>query len=293
MKILINRYTDQPAVNICNSVKRYSHNDVIVSNRDCNPNNYDVDIVYYYNICDLFKDNIYRLARSCKYPICVGVQSYKLLFQDNFSIIKDLNIQVVGCLNDDLTNKVSSILRQKYDIGIPVVTTAHTADDTQFRKTSEISKTSLTVGWIGTYRDDKRFEAMMKPIMAKFKNRIKFKIGGKAGKKIPYEQMNSYYNNIDLYVCTSKYEGAPIPPFEACLCGRATISTPVGLMKSFVPEKYQFNDIDQLSQLLEMFINDKELAYKYGKEFESRYRYWRWSSIINQTDKMFELTKGS
>lgn len=43
-----------------------------------------------------------------------------------------------------------------------------------------------------------------------------------------YENMQEFYDSIDVLFCTSSSEGGPLGPFEAALCGVPVISTKVG-----------------------------------------------------------------
>lgn len=45
-----------------------------------------------------------------------------------------------------------------------------------------------------------------------------------------YENMQDFYNGVDVLLCTSSTEGGPLGPFEAIACGVPVISTKVGLV---------------------------------------------------------------
>ena len=45
-----------------------------------------------------------------------------------------------------------------------------------------------------------------------------------------YENMQDFYNGVDVLLCTSLLEGGPLGPFEAIACGVPVISTKVGLV---------------------------------------------------------------
>jgi glycosyltransferase involved in cell wall biosynthesis len=97
----------------------------------------------------------------------------------------------------------------------------------------------FTIGWVGRPTngslkgpkiDIKGYHTILLPIIEKLKNeKVKFKICDNIyNKVVPYEEMNIFYNNIDLYICTSYREGHPNPVFESAAAGKAIISTRVG-----------------------------------------------------------------
>jgi len=57
-----------------------------------------------------------------------------------------------------------------------------------------------------------------------------------ARRPIPHERMPDFYRSGHAYVCMSESEGSPLPVIEAMACGRAVISTAVGIVPEVVTD---------------------------------------------------------
>lgn len=56
------------------------------------------------------------------------------------------------------------------------------------------------------------------------------------GTGLPYNSMPQFYNDLDVFLCTSREEGGPLTPLQAGACGVPTISSDCGHMKEFIVE---------------------------------------------------------
>jgi hypothetical protein len=71
-----------------------------------------------------------------------------------------------------------------------------------------------------------------------------------SGTGFKYEEMQDFYDRVDLLLCTSVSEGGPLPVFEAVACGVPVLSTPVGLAgESGIFRQYA--DADSACKLIE------------------------------------------
>ena len=286
MKILCIRHTDEPAKNICASIKRHSSHIIIIKDRNVDPNKFNVDLVFYYNICDLFKDHVMSRAINCKHPIVVGIQSYKIVLQNKYDLLKKIPKLIgISTLNNDL----KKILEPIYNL--PIITSYCSANELLFRETKPINKNGkLRIGYVGTFRKDKQFNKIMKPLMSDLKHNISFNIAGKAGKKMLYPSMPQFYNSIDLLLCTSNYEGGPLPPIEAAFCGRPTLTTKVGFMEDcFGDFDVFFENLEDLQEKILNIIHHRKVLLDmadYVRDFV--YNNWHWKHIIKYTDQIFE-----
>jgi len=59
-----------------------------------------------------------------------------------------------------------------------------------------------------------------------------------SGKIIEHNKMAEWYNKATCYVCASSAEGTPNGILEAAACGRASITTDVGLVPELIKDKY-------------------------------------------------------
>ena len=96
------------------------------------------------------------------------------------------------------------------------------------------SKPYLTIGWTGTPdRPMKGFRAIIEPAIENVRRtgrdvRLKTKFSG------PYEELYSFYRDVDCVIIASDADSGPSMYAEACLSGVPCISTRIGLPLSFL-----------------------------------------------------------
>lgn len=79
---------------------------------------------------------------------------------------------------------------------------------------------------------------------------------------LPWDKMAEFYQNADIYVCTSLVEGIPMPPLEALACGvSVVIPTGVGLLDE-LPDlqgihRYRCGDAEDLQRGLQEAIETR------------------------------------
>lgn len=287
MRVLIIRHTDQPAVNIVDNISTYSRHECKIQGRD--NFNFDADVVFYYNVNDVLQPGIYKVLRESNQPICVGIQSWRLFFEEGWlDKIKLLNIiGVCSPINKLLKKAIKKINTNCYAI------TPFTADKRLFKETKKINvNEKLKVGYVGTFRADKRYNDIVKPAFSKFKNEIELiLIGRVSGKRMSIDKMHEAYNNMDCLVVGSKYESGPMPPMEAALCGRPTITTRCGLMEDVFDATTSIfiNDVNGLEDAIDMFVKNKELCYDMGQKSRERVaNSWTWENLIKLQDSFFD-----
>jgi GT2 family glycosyltransferase len=86
---------------------------------------------------------------------------------------------------------------------------------------------------------------------------------------VPYEKMNKYYNNSDIYICTSRDETGPLTVLEAMSCGKAIISTDVGSVNIMIDDKknglvINNEDISKLKDNIEFLVYNPKIIKEYG-----------------------------
>lgn len=290
MKILIVRFTDQPAVNIVENISRHSKHDCSIITRDNLNIQNKSDIVFYYNVNDIFQPAVYKMLHSTQQQVAVGAQSWRLLLEkDWIDKLKLLNIVGVCSPSEEI---LSEVLKR-----LPAKVSAHTpfsADDRKFRETRTIDVNGrLRVGYVGTFREDKQYNVIVKPAFDALKGKIDLVIYGRAsGKRLAHHQMIQAYNEMDCIVVGSKYESGPMPPIEAALCGRPTITTRCGMMEYTFKDGgaiFIDNNYESLVGAVNKFISNKQLCIDIGKEAKNILINDRsWSNSIEPQDKFFD-----
>ena len=289
MKVLIVRYTDQPAVNIVENISLHSKHTCTIQGRN-NLNIKRFDVVFYYNVNDVFQPDVYKMLKETQYPICVGVQSWRLIFEPEW-IKKIQNLNIIGACSPthDILNPVSKIINTNiYKV------TPFSADKRFFKEIKSIKTEGiLHVGYVGTFRTDKCYNIVVKPAFGILKSKIKTIIYGKAsGDRLDHTEMYKAYNNMDCLVVGSEYESGPMPPLEAALCGRPTITTRCGMMLNVFESggaKFIDNNYKSLVDAITFFINNRQACIDMGvsaKDILNNYK--SWDNIIKLQDAFFD-----
>jgi len=79
---------------------------------------------------------------------------------------------------------------------------------------------------------------------------------------IPWEKLQVFYQNLDIYLCPALVEGVPYPPLEALSCGKKVVLPhDVGLLDDLphIPGivRYKAGDFRDMSQAIERAIEQK------------------------------------
>jgi len=114
----------------------------------------------------------------------------------------------------------------------------------------DVQRPLQTLGWCGNpaYRfcgDDCKRYAMFEEILEKSKLEAVV-----SGQNYRYDNMEEFYDSVDLLISTSTEEGGPLGVFEAIAAGVPVISTNTGVIKEF-PGIWTFSTVPQALQLIE------------------------------------------
>jgi glycosyltransferase involved in cell wall biosynthesis len=298
MKVaLLGEFPSQPIMNTANSIERHSSNDVDILHRFSNLSQIGADVIYYMNILDLLlhKEAYSQIEnKKKKYKICGTVRSYRIVQDKNIqSKIRELEkyIDVLSFNNEEILNAI--------DFNGIKMRIREAPDETTFKQITEVSTSDkLRLGYVGTFREDKRFKDILEPLMKKYEQIVEFIVVGKAGKIIPYSEMNKFYNSIDVLLMPSRYEGAPLPPMEAALCGRMTVTTEcpdmkdifdnlsttfVGLSDNIPSTITAFEDA-----ILDLYSHRQDAAMKGQNAKKIIEKKRNWKDVIQDYNRMFE-----
>ena len=112
---------------------------------------------------------------------------------------------------------------------------------------------------------------------------------------IPHNEMVDYYSNIDILVCTSKFEGTPCPVLEGMACGNVIVSTDVGIVKEALGKKQSEFILKErtkecLKQKLIYLIENREIFEELSKENLEQIKKWSWTVISKKIKDFYDYT---
>jgi glycosyltransferase involved in cell wall biosynthesis len=170
-----------------------------------------------------------------------------------------------------VSNKLTRLFKQK---GLTNITyTANGIDSNLFNDKIQIplKKDKLIVGFSGNKKHDwrKGISEFIEPLEKKFEW-CELKLAMPQGDYIPLNEMPSFYNKIDLYVCASSSEGFSLSVLEASSCGRPVISTIVGGSEDLIEEGengFLVNrNFDDIAEKVDFLFNNKQKLTEMGKK---------------------------
>lgn len=165
----------------------------------------------------------------------------------------------------------------------------------EFSRKSNFTDKPLVVGWAGnsrTHDNNKGLYDLIIPTCQNLPN-VVLKVCDWDKEYIPHNEMPNFYKDIDAYICTSISEGTPNPVLEAASCGRAVISTMVGIVPMLVRDGLNGLVIERNRESLQNAIiklrDDRDLCITMGKKNSEiiRNEGWCWTNRAKGYEKMF------
>jgi len=131
------------------------------------------------------------------------------------------------------------------------------------------NKNHFKVGFSGNNKHDwrKGISEFIEPACAI--NNIQLKLAmPKKGHYIPLNQMHTFYNDLDAYICASSSEGFSLSVLEASACGCPIISTRVGGCEDLIIDGVNGflvdRDVDSIKEKVIFLRDNVEVAKKMG-----------------------------
>ena len=163
-------------------------------------------------------------------------------------------------------------------------------------KFKNIGNRKIIIGWAGNsswHSDEEDFKGVntiLKPAIKDLINEgynIEIRYADRNINMIPYDDMINFYNDIDIYVCTSKNEGTPRTVLEAMACGNIIVSTNVGVVcdvlgneqSKFILEE---RSKEALKKKIIYLLNNKDLFEKLSNENLEQIKKWDTNIVFNK-----------
>ena len=134
---------------------------------------------------------------------------------------------------------------------------------------------NLTIGWTGNpNREMKGFREIIEPAIKELQEEglnlnLKTKFSGS------YEELLSFYKDVDLVVIASSADTGPALFSEAALSSVPAISTKIGFPNTIIKDRenglFIDRDKEQLKSAIRILYNDRQLLYKFSKNIKQDY----------------------
>lgn len=158
----------------------------------------------------------------------------------------------------------------------------------------------LVVGWAGSIdlqKGKKGFEDFIVPAVDGLEG-VTLKSAIREVHNLSYQEMPDFYNEIDVYICASVTEGTPNPVLEAASCGKALLSTQVGVVPMLLQDGVNGlviqRDIADIREKICILRDNRELCQQMGQENrEIVEREWDWSKRTSVFKEIFDFILSS
>ena len=165
-----------------------------------------------------------------------------------------------------------------------------------------VNKDKLIVGWAGhpdhfnsTY---KGYWNIIVPVAKKNSDWLELKSAIRHKNPIPHSKMNQFYNSVDVLLCASKGDTGPNTVLEAAACGKAVVSTPVGIVPELIKNNYNGIIIKRnqksLTAALKKLHNNRKLLKLMGQRNRKEIlRNWTYKKRSLNYKKAFDFVINS
>lgn len=106
-------------------------------------------------------------------------------------------------------------------------------------------------------------------------------------------EIGNILRNTDIFICNSEYESFCLPTLEAMTCGAAVITTDNGGIRDFVIDGFNAlvvkkHNQQDLTEKIELLINDIELKEKLMKNGIETSKKFTWEESVNKMEKYYK-----
>ena len=167
---------------------------------------------------------------------------------------------------------------------------------------NNIADREVIIGWSGNSKwteegkDIKGLTTILIPAIEELQQegyKIKTNFVDSSVKMLPHEEMPTYYNSIDVLVCSSISEGTPNPVLEAMACGVPIISTNVGIVEDALgvkQKKYILEErsIEGMKEKIKKLLENPSDFEMLSKENLKEIKKWSWKEKAKDFKGFFD-----
>ena len=205
----------------------------IIYNEQIKTTKYDqYEIIHFFHWSLYYHWKRYGFSKKDHQSITLGIHGYHNS-KEELELIKEMSALSVVCKGIEHTMHESGVQ-------IPMYYCPDGVDIRFFKKKIPLFRNGvITLGWTGNSawgwdnKDTKGLHTIIKPAVEALGGRFNFQIADRNIKWRTQLEMVDWYNTVDVVICASACEGTPLPLLEASACGRAVITTNVGIVPEF------------------------------------------------------------
>lgn len=218
----------------------------------------------------------------------IGIHSHHSW--DDKKTTPESNVSPPASLIDFLNSflRVNAVSKRLYDLfsshGLKNVTyTPNGVDSSLFKSHRNTASSPFKVGYSGSKNHDWRKGVTKYIVPAAEKAGVGTSLAMlSTDDYVPLEEMPSFYNTIDCYVCASSSEGFSLSVLEAASCGKPIITTAVGGMTELIQDGVNGfivpRDTKAIADKIRLLKDDPDLYRKMSMNIRSSVeQHWCWS----------------
>jgi glycosyltransferase involved in cell wall biosynthesis len=177
---------------------------------------------------------------------------------------------------------VSQRLRDIFSPYLPNVVCLGNGISTEKFIPSDIHRSQINqikLGWVGNRNQAlKGFNQFIRPL--ENIERVKLAYFGYADRKLEFDEMPLYYADLDVYICSSSFEGSNNPLFEAALMECAIVTTDNGSVPEFLQDGFSAliveRQLESIKKAVEFLRDHPEIRSFLGKNARQAVLHGKW-----------------